>query len=446
MNLLKDNEIIVCDQRTIESIKHHVKLITVFLKHSSILTEAYILDFFVENLWSKLPLSWQDTLKDFEPCDLVALLSHEEKNSRYGKPLPLSLLAFRACAFGFSLPRKSMQSLKPIENFLKKNCSLKAEASDASSLGDVSWDTLKDEFEEKSLQHKSIPEFCRKHVKPKKQHEIFRMAQLTAMVMKMFDMKHVIDVGSGQGHLSRLLALCYDLNVATVEANQCYVSGAVNFDQQAFDRVEKLRTNSKMSRELNNDDIKKLPHHLEGSITPDSSKLYLKKIFEKAWNDSSQGYSEENFALLGLHTCGGLATTIMKLFVASEKAKVLLSIGCCYMKNHYDKIEENYPLSLYVKSLSHPLSYEAKEMACHAFEMFIKRLEDEAASLKIHCYRATLEKCILQFYPNSKHMGLRGVKNAEYLEFSEYAEKALSKVSYFIPKEHFFPTRSAGLF
>lgn len=42
----------------------------------------------------------------------------------------------------------------------------------------VNWDTLDSAYEVKSGQHKSIPEFCRRHVKPKKQHEIFRMGQV----------------------------------------------------------------------------------------------------------------------------------------------------------------------------------------------------------------------------------------------------------------------------
>lgn len=42
----------------------------------------------------------------------------------------------------------------------------------------VNWDNLDSAYEVKSGQHKNIPEFCRRHVKPKKQHEIFRMGQV----------------------------------------------------------------------------------------------------------------------------------------------------------------------------------------------------------------------------------------------------------------------------
>lgn len=50
----------------------------------------------------------------------------------------------------------------------------------------------------------------------------------------------------------------------------------------------------------------------------------------------------------------------------------------------------------------------------------------KAPALKIHCYRATLEKCIIHHDPKLKHLGLRGVKHAETLEFHEWVFKILN--------------------
>ncbi len=41
----------------------------------------------------------------------------------------------------------------------------------------------------------------------------------------------VIDVGSGQGHLSRLLSFGYGLNVTTVEAAGCHAPKATKYDR-----------------------------------------------------------------------------------------------------------------------------------------------------------------------------------------------------------------------
>lgn len=63
---------------------------------------------------------------------------------------------------------------------------------------------------------------------------MFFVSQLAAAVLGTFGIKHAIDVGSGQGHLSRFLALCYQINVATVEAEESHLSSAANFDKQVW--------------------------------------------------------------------------------------------------------------------------------------------------------------------------------------------------------------------
>jgi 2-polyprenyl-3-methyl-5-hydroxy-6-metoxy-1,4-benzoquinol methylase len=43
--------------------------------------------------------------------------------------------------------------------------------------------------------------------------------------------KHVVDVGAGQGHLSRLLTFGHGLKVTTVEASGCHAPKAEKFDK-----------------------------------------------------------------------------------------------------------------------------------------------------------------------------------------------------------------------
>ncbi|GFU75677.1 protein RRNAD1 [Trichonephila clavipes] len=93
---------------------------------------------------------------------------------------------------------------------------------------------------------------------------------------------------------------------------------------------------------------------------------------------------------------------------------------------------EGFPLSNFVKTFNYDMSDEAKEMACHAVEMHIKRLQDNAQSLKIHCYRATLEKVITSAIPriaHIRHLGLGGVKNGELLPFPVYAARVLRRTN-----------------
>ena len=44
--------------------------------------------------------------------------------------------------------------------------------------------------------------------------------------------RHVVDVGAGQGHLSRLLSFGYGLGVTTIEAAGCHAPKAEKFDKE----------------------------------------------------------------------------------------------------------------------------------------------------------------------------------------------------------------------
>lgn len=60
----------------------------------------------------------------------------------------------------------------------------------------------------------------RKKIKAKKQHEIERMGQLTAEIASKLNVKYIVDFGSGLGHLARLLAFGYGLNVCCLEKDK----------------------------------------------------------------------------------------------------------------------------------------------------------------------------------------------------------------------------------
>ena len=155
----------------------------------------------------------------------------------------------------------------------------------------------------------------------------------------------------------------------------------------------------------------------------------------------------EKYILVGLHTCGDLAPTMLRVYRQSEQIVGLVSVGCCYMKitcepdvmlkpevvdetrgsqgsRHAASINtkvsdrgkafeveettetsiscrpllsatateevqtQGYPLSEYVRSLpGHTLSYVAREVACHSIETYHERLQgtSRCAHLKNAC-------------------------------------------------------------
>lgn len=65
--------------------------------------------------------------------------------------------------------------------------------------------------------HPQLKNLIKKRVKPKKQHEIERMAALCNSTAAKSNIKYIIDFGSGIGHLSRILGYGYGLNICCLE-------------------------------------------------------------------------------------------------------------------------------------------------------------------------------------------------------------------------------------
>ncbi|XP_075537807.1 methyltransferase-like protein 25B isoform X2 [Dermacentor variabilis] len=286
--------------------------------------------------------------------------------------------------------------------------------------------------------NRNLTHAFRKHVKLKKQHEIVRLAMVIEMLAQKCDCSHALDVGSGQGHLARLLALDKKLHIATVDLVGSHLTSAQRFDHQAAIHVQKKKA-AEIEAEVA-DSSCYLPQHVELEISMATTPAELEQVAEKAWGRGSSG--AENFVLVGLHTCGNLGPSMIQLFADSPAARGLVSVGCCYMKLSEDKCEGiemkmAYPMSSHVCALGNvaALSYQAREVACHAFEVYTRKLKESPLALKIHCYRALLERLIVNRYKDQRHCGLGSVKHADSLTFSQYARKALEKFPLTLPDE-----------
>ena len=92
------------------------------------------------------------------------------------------------------------------------------------------WKSYEEELSSKGKQHKNLQHVFRKHVKPKKQHEIARLGSLVQIVSEFRNIAQIVDVGSGVGHLSRLLAYAHNLKTVSIDAKENYVESAQIFD------------------------------------------------------------------------------------------------------------------------------------------------------------------------------------------------------------------------
>lgn len=133
-----------------------------------------------------------------------------------------------------------------------------------------------------------------------------------------------------------------------------------------------------------------------------------------------------------MHSCGNLASILTNFFRKSSEAKFLNLVGCCYFKiTTADKVNRNelnkigYPLSDYLNSQNARLSFEAREIACHAIEVYANRLSmKNYENLRIHSFRAAIEKIICKYWPEKKHSGLRSIKHLT--TFEDYCKQAVN--------------------
>uniref|UniRef100_A0A4W4FZI1 Methyltransferase domain-containing protein n=1 Tax=Electrophorus electricus TaxID=8005 RepID=A0A4W4FZI1_ELEEL len=200
--------------------KDLAKSLVLLLSKYKYISDSYIIEFFSENLWETLPVGWQKALGDLSPPQIAQLLLDRDAKKRiYPSVWPLSLLALRATSHALVFPRMPPGHRAP----------------------DHVAPVKPEEFLSNSSQSSLLGHIFRKHVKPKKQHEI---RKLGLMVKQLCDQTHcssVVDVGSGQGHLTRFLSFGLGLDVTGIEADTNLVSMASIFDQQLLSTLAKER-------------------------------------------------------------------------------------------------------------------------------------------------------------------------------------------------------------
>uniref|UniRef100_A0A8C1Y500 Ribosomal RNA adenine dimethylase domain containing 1 n=1 Tax=Cyprinus carpio TaxID=7962 RepID=A0A8C1Y500_CYPCA len=328
------------------------------------ISDSYIIEFFSESLWDTLPVSWQDALGDLTPPQIAdLLLDKETQDRRYPSVWPLSLLALRTAAHALTFPRKAP--------------------------GGHSQDTgaaVPEEFQLNQSQSSLLGHIFRKHVKPKKQHEICQL---------------------GTGHLTRFLSFGLGLDVTGIEADPNLVSMATKFDRQLLLTLTKENQKSGNAQRLHSAPGPS-PRHGVGWVNPKASwDVFIQQLGVIATESDSiratTGSSEQkqqveelhlephscqtkaeelqnalptqktaintsdsvaqintqvfpsgmatkmltcktvpvndcgakkpaSFVLTGLHACGDLSSTLLRHFTNCPHVQVITSVACCYMK------------------------------------------------------------------------------------------------------------------
>ncbi|NXG03576.1 RRNAD protein, partial [Sakesphorus luctuosus] len=260
------------------------------------------------------------------------------------------------------------------------------------------------------------------------------LPQLLQRLSQATGCERVVDVGAGQGHLSRFLSFGLGLSVTAVESDARLAGLAQRFDQELLRELHKTGGTGHGGHPQRRPLTPRAPRHVPGRLDPAApwGELLLPpnppELGPAAQNPlGGPGGSEDG----GLHACGDLSPALLRHFARSPAVAAMASVGCCYMKVSVAPQppgcpSPGYPLSATVAALpGHQLSYRAREAACHALEEFEGRLRRGSAHLRAHCYRATLESIICGAHPGKRHLGVQVGRKAHTLSFPQYARLGL---------------------
>ncbi|BFZ02441.1 hypothetical protein BsWGS_05480 [Bradybaena similaris] len=531
------------------------KLNSVMQAYRSII-DAYVSDFYTCEHWFKLPESLRDYFDAVDPPELAWMLAIEGDGKQQLSVrcvIPLSLLALHCCIQNMSLRRLAVNMDSKETRFsissslcVKQTCIPKEADPQATAPNLVETEAIQ-KPSYKNGQCMDMTHIFRRHVKPKKQHEIDKLGQVIGFLSQLMSCSNVVDVGAGLGHLSRLLTFQHGLRVTSIEAEDGHAPLAAEYDRQMRKDVHKAiekgkvvleaqssvessvniskelhvikkstvnktgNSNSSMNKEchiINNPDhsgtscngkaslcsrstdcssssrpyINKkcnkhessrnmhlltgtkgkdqcyvsanadcfpvsgvlrdedlLPNYVVYRVQPDIASFQFLEILKLRTQKDEVNEDERSadFILAGLHACGDLTPTLLRVFVNCKAAVGLASVACCYMKmsasTHLASEAprlDNYPMSQFLRCLPcSQLSYEARELACHFADAYFARLKDNSPHLVVHSFRAALQYLITAVNPQFESGCVRLVaKKQAPGSFVRYVTENLKKI------------------
>ncbi|KAJ2609219.1 hypothetical protein EV177_004577 [Coemansia sp. RSA 1804] len=328
-SMVDDSGVVLPDGFT--SIEQYAReLVAAFNKHA-VLPKINIVEFFVSQQWSRVPEDWRRFFGSphFDISSLIPMASRGVAP----EGAPVSLREYIDAAFRLRLPRDPVPS-------------------------------------QDTADQSKIIEYFLDGMGEKKRKEVVELSQLIDGVARETGSRLVVDVGAGQGYLSRVLAYSSSLSkhsVLAVDFSEGQKRGAEALHQSM---AKKLRSRKARAEGYEwKDELRARLDHRILRVDMDNTNEVV-----TAAQAACQSKGETRWMLCGLHACGNLSSAILKTFAESDAAAVVL-VPCCY--NHISEaVPESkasdqtaptvgFPLSHGVLRSAH-LGIDALKSACQA--------------------------------------------------------------------------------
>ncbi|XP_013382152.1 methyltransferase-like protein 25 [Lingula anatina] len=178
--------------------------------------------------------------------------------------------------------------------------------------------------------------------------------------------------------------------------------------------------------------------------TTESIEAESEQTFKQEKNVTDRCDIDSCVMLTGLHTCGNLSPTILKLFAQSDSARLLCVVGCCYhlideefftcpYGNQKEGTKDSgFPMSEYLRKCTFSLGRNARMLASQSLERLTESTKESIeASDQSKFWRALLQ-VILQDLSNGKVSKEWQVGRiaAKCSSFTQYVRKALAKLGF----------------
>ena len=137
-----------------------------------------------------------------------------------------------------------------------------------------------------------------------------------------------------------------------------------------------------------------------------------------------QRYPYCYFGVIGLHTCGNLATTSLRSFLSSPGCRFICNVGCCY--NHLTEDTKGFPLSTHLSNKQFNLPRLARMLAVQPLD---RLANSNALPNKSLLWRAVLEMILGNVAPSiQKEERVVGRIAVKSKTFVDYVRKAFTKL------------------
>ncbi|XP_037032231.1 methyltransferase-like protein 25 [Bradysia coprophila] len=292
---------------------------------------------------------------------------------------------------------------------------------------------------------------------PKKNHEVEETAKLVSTLctfrMQNDDRLVIIEAGDGKGYLSSRLSLEYKLKVLGIDSSPTNTENAIKRSA----RLEKAWNGlTKRAEDIENGIVpprKGRRNYKSGGQSPSQSQVchlamenyktsthYItpQTDFVKLFDQHFPHENPTGFCLSGLHTCGNLASSCLRIFTENKDLNVLCNVGCCYhllgeefcVDEFFEnrrvreiEIDSGFPMSNYLRNQEFKLGRNARMLGSQS----IHRTKQEKDLPQISLfYRALLETLIADKYPEYKNRIQVG-RSKRTTNFVDYVRVACKK-------------------